>query len=49
MDATNLKYQIKINVFFPQNNLVQELYQTQGINGHHESIDNRKTAVISEK
>lgn len=42
MDATNLKYQIKINVFFPQNNLVQELYQTQGVNGHYESIDNRK-------
>ena len=42
MDATNLKYQIKINVFFPQNNLVQELYKTQGVNGHYESIDNRK-------
>lgn len=42
MDSTNLKYQIKINVFFPQNNLVQELYQTQGVNGHYESIDNRK-------
>ena len=42
MDATNLKYQIKINVFFPQNQMVQELYQTQGINGHYESIDNRK-------
>ncbi len=42
MDATNLKYNIKINVFFPQNDLVQELYQTQGVNGHYESIDNRK-------
>lgn len=42
MDATNLKYQIKINVFFPQNQMVQELYQTQGVNGHYESIDNRK-------
>ena len=42
MDATNLKYQIKINVFFPQNQMVEELYQTQGINGHYESIDNRK-------
>ena len=42
MDATNLKYQIKINVFFPQNDLVQELYQTQGVNRHYESIDNRK-------
>ena len=42
MDATNLKYQIKINVFFPQNQMVEELYQTQGINGHYESIENRK-------
>lgn len=43
MDATNLKYGIKINVFFPQNEKVQELYATQGINGFYESIENRKT------
>lgn len=42
MDATNLKYGIKIDVFFPQNDKVQELYQTQGINGHYESIEKRK-------
>ncbi|WP_418181188.1 phosphoadenylyl-sulfate reductase [Aliarcobacter lanthieri] len=42
MDATNLKYGIKIDVFFPKFEKVQELYQTQGINGHYESIENRK-------
>lgn len=42
MDATNLKYGVKLNVFFPENDKVEELYQTQGINGHFESIDNRK-------
>ena len=43
MDATNLKYGIKINVFFPKNEDVEKLYETQGINGHFESIENRKT------
>lgn len=42
MDATNLKYGIKIDVFFPDNENVQKLYKTQGINGHYESIENRK-------
>ncbi|NVJ52220.1 MAG: phosphoadenylyl-sulfate reductase [Campylobacteraceae bacterium] len=42
MDATNLKYGVKLNVFFPLNEKVEELYQKQGINGHFESIDNRK-------
>ncbi|WP_123378126.1 phosphoadenylyl-sulfate reductase [Aliarcobacter butzleri] len=42
MDATNLKYGIKINVFFPDNENVQKLYKTQGVNGHYESIENRK-------
>ncbi len=42
MDATNLKYGVKIEVFFPLNNDIQELYQTQGVNGHYESIENRK-------
>ena len=43
MDATNLKYGVKIDVFFPLNEKVQELYQTQGVNGQYESIENRKT------
>jgi len=42
MDATNLKYGVKLEVFFPLNEKVQELYKTQGINGHYESIENRK-------
>ncbi|WP_157279292.1 phosphoadenylyl-sulfate reductase [Aliarcobacter butzleri] len=42
MDATNLKYSIKIDVFFPDNENVQKLYKTQGVNGHYESIENRK-------
>ena len=43
MDGTNLKYGVKIDVFFPNNEKVQELYQTQGVNGQYESIENRKT------
>ena len=42
MDATNLKYGVKLNVFFPINSDVEKLYETQGINGHFESITNRK-------
>ncbi|WP_320035516.1 phosphoadenylyl-sulfate reductase [Halarcobacter sp.] len=42
MDATNLKYGVKLNVFFPEVVQVEELYQTQGVNGHFESIENRK-------
>jgi len=42
MDATNLKYGIKLNIFFPLDTKVEELYKLQGVNGHFESIDNRK-------
>lgn len=42
MDATNLKYGVKLNVFFPLHEEVEKLYQNQGINGHFESIQNRK-------
>ena len=42
MDATNLKYGVKIDVFFPNSEKVQELYQSQGVNGQYESIENRK-------
>jgi len=42
MDATNLKYSVKLNVFFPKNEEIEKLYQTQGVNGHFESIDKRK-------
>lgn len=43
MDNTNLKYNIKVNVFFPNNEDVEKLYKNQGINGFYESIDNRKS------
>ena len=43
MDSTNLKYNTKIDVFFPNNEDIEDLYKTQGINGFYESIENRKT------
>ena len=42
MDETNLKYGVKLEVFFPKFEDVEKLYLTQGVNGHFESIDNRK-------
>jgi len=42
MDLTNRKYNIKIDVLFPHAKDVDTLYQTQGINGFKESIENRK-------
>ena len=29
-------------MYFSKNQMVEELYQTQGVNGQYESIDNRK-------
>ncbi len=49
MDATNLKYGVKVNVFFPKNEAVQELYAKQGINGFYESIENRKACCGARK
>ncbi|MGB5867535.1 MAG: phosphoadenylyl-sulfate reductase [Arcobacteraceae bacterium] len=49
MDETNLKYGIKVDVFFPNNDSVEELYKTQGINGFYESIDNRKRCCFVRK
>jgi phosphoadenosine phosphosulfate reductase len=49
MDATNLKYNIKINVFFPKNDDIENLYQEQGINGFYESIANRKACCFARK
>lgn len=42
MEQTNRKYGIKIDLYFPDGSDVETLYQTQGINGFRESIDNRK-------
>ena len=49
MDATNLKYGVKLDVYFPLNEKVEELYKTQGINGHYESIQNRKNCCFVRK
>ncbi len=49
MDATNLKYNIKMDVYFPASKKVEELYQIQGINGHYESIDKRKHCCFIRK
>lgn len=42
MDETNLKYGVKLEVFFPKFEDVEKLYLTQGVNGHFDNIDNRK-------
>jgi len=42
MDNTNLKYGVKVDVYFPNAQDVEELYKNQGINGFYESIENRK-------
>lgn len=49
MDATNLKYNKKIEVYFPDTQSVQELYKTQGINGHYESMEKRKNCCFVRK
>ena len=42
LDNTNLKYGVKIEVFFPKFEDVENLYISQGVNGHFESILYRK-------
>ena len=49
LDETNLKYGVKLDVYFPQNSDVENLYKTQGVNGHFESIDNRKNCCNTRK
>ncbi len=49
MDATNLKYSTKVNVYFPDTQNVQKLYAQQGINGFYESIENRKSCCYARK
>lgn len=49
MDATNLKYGIKVKVLFPNTKEVEDLYKTQGINGFYESIQNRKSCCFIRK
>ena len=49
MDTTNLKYNIKVNVYFPNDKDVEALYQKQGINGFYESVENRKSCCYVRK
>jgi len=42
MNEINKKYQIKIDVYYPDYKNIQLLYKNQGINGFKESIENRK-------
>lgn len=49
MDNTNLKYGVKVDVYFPNAQDVEELYKNQGINGFYESIENRKACCFVRK
>ncbi|MDM5272761.1 phosphoadenylyl-sulfate reductase [Sulfurovum sp. zt1-1] len=49
MDETNLKYGIKVSVYFPDREDVEALYRTQGINGFYESIENRQRCCFVRK
>ncbi|MFA7401547.1 MAG: phosphoadenylyl-sulfate reductase [Bacteroidales bacterium] len=42
LDKTNLKYAIKMEVFFPRHDLVEEMVNKEGINLFYEGIDKRK-------
>jgi len=42
IDKTNKKYKINIDIFFPDNNKVQEMVGKKGINLFYDSIGNRK-------
>lgn len=42
LDATNKKYDIKIEVFFPDQKDVESMVQEKGINLFYDSIENRK-------
>lgn len=42
IDDTNKKYDIKIEVFFPDHNQVEKMVKEKGINLFYESIENRK-------
>ena len=47
--CNKFKIWCKNRSFFPKFEDVENLYKTQGVNGHFESIDKRKIAVILEK
>jgi len=49
MDNTNLKYNIKVDVSFPESSDIEKLYKKQGINGFYKSIENRKACCSVRK
>jgi phosphoadenosine phosphosulfate reductase len=42
IDKTNMKYSVKMEVYFPENKPVEEYVRTNGINAFYESIEKRK-------
>jgi len=42
LDKTNLQYDIKVDVYFPNNAGVEKMVKTKGINLFYESVENRK-------
>lgn len=42
LDRTNLKYGVKLEVFYPDYKKLEEFVNTKGINPFYESIENRK-------
>ncbi|MDR1809767.1 MAG: phosphoadenylyl-sulfate reductase [Prevotella sp.] len=42
IDRTNLKYDIKLDVYFPERQAVEGFVKQKGINGFYNSIDDRK-------
>ncbi|NNE55066.1 MAG: phosphoadenylyl-sulfate reductase, partial [Flavobacteriales bacterium] len=43
LDKTRNKYQLPIEVFFPDSESIKNLVNTQGVNGFYDSVENRKT------
>jgi phosphoadenosine phosphosulfate reductase len=42
LDLTQIRYKVKIKVFFPDNGKVEEMVERKGINLFYDSIENRK-------
>jgi phosphoadenosine phosphosulfate reductase len=49
LDITQKKYNLPIDVFFPDAGRVEEMVKSKGINLFYESIENRRLCFISER
>lgn len=49
MHETNLRYETKVDVYFPNEKDIKELYQNQGINGFYDSVEHRKNCCYVRK